>query len=115
MRSPPLPPAPNTLQMPAHLVERLRELRAKADGSGLTQSEENEFLSLRRLTLAYEQVAPMHQKRVAYDKATVARLNELEADAREIRERAEYLQGIRKDPPVPRKQVFVVRVTRPKT
>jgi hypothetical protein len=105
---------PNASQMPSHLVTRLADLRAKAEGHGLTQSEENEYLLLRRLMLAYEQVSPLHQNRVAYEKRTLAQLQALEDDAREIRERAEYLQGIRKDPPVPRKQVYVVRITRPK-
>lgn len=109
-----LPPLSNTSQMPKHLAEKFRDLRVKAETAGLTPTEENEYLLLRRLVTAYEQVSPVHQARVAYDKKAAERLTAMEADAREIRERAEYLQGIRKDPPVPRRQVFVVKITRPK-
>jgi hypothetical protein len=109
-----LSPLSTTSLMPKHLAEKFRDLRAKADAVGLTQSEEHEYLILRRLMLAYEQVSPLHQVRVAYDKQTTERLYALEEEARELRERAEYLQGIRQDPPVPRKPVYVVKLTRPK-
>jgi len=105
---------PTSTVAPPHLVVRFRELRAKAESVGLEAAEHTEYLVLQRVMQAYERVAPVHHTRVDYEQRMRARLDEMEADARELRERAEYLQGLRKDPPVPRKQVYVVHVQRPK-
>lgn len=104
---------PTDSAAPAHVIARFRELQAKADSLGLDAAEHTEYLVLRRVMQAYEQVAAGHHIRVDYDKRMQARLEAMEADAQELREHAEYLQGLRKDPPVRRKRVFVVRVQRP--